>query len=389
MYRNTRFGELLKGVSRGFFDRLVERTGADKHSKGFSTWDQLLVMGYGQLSGSTSLRSLLSRFNCHERQHYHLGTRVIKRSTLADANAKRDPEVFKALCEALLQQTHRRLRREGRELLYLLDSTPIPLRGPAYAWAEAQKTSRIQGLKLHMLYAPEAEVPVCAELSAANVNDIAEARALPIEAGATYVFDKGYCDYQWWHQIDQQGARFVTRFKHNASVALVHSNAVPAEAQAVIIEDSQVRLANRYPGGGRTNPYQQPLRRIAVHRPDKATPLVLATNDLESPARDIAELYKARWGIELFFKWLKQNLKIKRFLGRSENAVRIQLLIALITYLLVDRYRRRHRIRTSLHLLVAELSVTLFQRPESEAHVANRYRRRRAEFERQQGALAI
>ena len=126
-----------------------------------------------------------------------------------------------------------------------------------------------------------------------------------------------------------------------------------------------------------------------VHRPDKDKPLILATNDLERTAEEIAELYKMRWGIELFFKWLKQNLKIKRFLGRSDNAVRIQLLTALITYLLIDLYRRRHGIMTSLHLLVAELSVTLFQRPQVEAYVTHRYRRRRLEFEELQGVLPI
>lgn len=389
MYRNTRLGDVMKGLPRGFFDRVVEEAEADKYSKGFSSWDQLLVMVYGQISGSTSLRSLLSRYNSHKAQHYHLGTREIKRSTLADANGKRSTEVFTVLCGHLLQQAHRGVRKECRDLLYLLDSTPIPLKGHGHEWTHAHKTARSAGLKLHMLYAPQAEVPVYGHITAPNVNDIEDARGLSIEEGATYVFDKGYCDYNWWHEIEQCGAEFVTRFKSNASLVKVQDRLIPKDKQAIILEDSVVRFKHKHPGGGRVNHYQLPLRRIVVHRPDKARPLILATNKLECPAEEVAELYKARWGIELFFKWLKQNLKIKRFLGRSENAVRIQILTALIAYLLIHAFRRRHQITTSLHLLVAELSVTLFQRPQTDKYMANRYRRRRMEFEDMQRALPI
>lgn len=389
MYRNTRFGDIMKGLPRGFFDQVIDQTEADKHTKGFSSWDQLLVMVYAHISGSASLRSLLSRFNSHEAQHYHLGTQVIKRSTLADANRKRSVEAFKEVCDGLLQQAHRRVRKDGQDLLYLLDSTPIQLKGYGYDWAAATRAARTQGLKLHLQYAPQAEVPVNATISTPNVNDIEEARHLAIEAGATYVFDKGYCDYNWWHAIDQQDATFVTRFKNNASLVKVNDRAVAAEHGAIILEDSEVRFKNKHPGGGRINHYEATLRRIVVHRPDKDEPLILATNDLSRPAEEIAALYKKRWGIELFFKWIKQNLKIKRFLGHSDNAVRIQLLTALIAYLLIDRYRRRQGITTSLHLLVAELSVTLFQRPQIETYVSHRYHRRRLEMEDLQRALPI
>lgn len=317
MYRNTRLGEIMKGLPRGLFDRVVEQTQADKHSKGFSSWDQLLVMVYGQLSGSTSLRSLLSRFNSHKAQHYHLGTQEIKRSTLADANSKRNVAVFEALCGQLLQQAHRRVRKECQDLLYLLDSTPIALKGHGYEWAQASKTPRTTGLKLHLLYAPGKNVPVYGHITKPNVNDIEDARELALESDAIYAFDKGYCDYNWWHKIDQQGAIFVTRFKVNAGLLTIRSNVIPAVQQDGILEDSLVRFKNKHPGGGRINHYEKPLRRIVVHRPDKVRPLILATNDLTSPAEDVAAQYKARWGIELFFKWLKQNLKIKRFWGAA------------------------------------------------------------------------
>lgn len=389
MYSNTRLSDIMKGLPRSVIAQAVEHTGADKHSKGFKVWDQLLVMVYGQLSGSISLRSLLSRFNHHKAHHYHLGTQEIKRSTLSDANRKRPVEVFETICNHLLQQANRKIRQEGRDLLYLLDSTPIPLKGRGYEWAESSKTHRTTGLKLHTVYSPAQSIPIYGHMTPANINDIEDARTMTLEEGAIYTFDKGYCDYNWWHEIDEKGACFVTRFKTNAALITTQYNRIPPAQQGDILEDSLVRFKNKRPGGNRVNHYKKPLRRVVVHRPDKERPLILATNDLTSPAKVIAERYKARWGIELFFKWIKQNLKIKQFLGRSENAVRIQVLTALIAYLLVAQYRARHGITTSLHLLLSELSVTLFNRPKAETHVANRYRRRRLEFEKIQAALPL
>jgi putative transposase len=226
-------------------------------------------------------------------------------------------------------------------------------------------------------------LPLAHSLTAPNVNDIDEAVKLPIEAGAIYVFDKGYCDYNWWARINATGACFVTRFKRNAALRVeCDLPRAPGEA-AGVLSDSLVRLAHRHPRGGKRNLYTARLRRIVIDRPDKDTPLVLATNDLSSPAALIAQRYRQRWEIETFFKWIKQHLKIRRFLGRSENAVRIQLLCALIAYLLLAAYRRSHAITTSLWELLAELRTTLFQRPALEAHL---YRRRR---ERLQALAAL
>lgn len=169
-----------------------------------------------------------------------------------------------------------------------------------------------------------------ARITPANVNDITEARKLPIEAGAAYVYDKGYCNYNWWHQIDQKGARWVTRFRRDARLSYLDEQI----AGGPILRDSIVAFALRTPRGGHRNSYSTPLRRIEVARPG-AAPLVLATNDLTSPAEEIAALYKRRWQIELLFKWVKQHLQIRSFVGHNENALRIQLLTALIAYMLV------------------------------------------------------
>jgi hypothetical protein len=376
--------EILKGLPRGTFDRLVQEHQADKHSKGFGCWDQLVAMVYGHLSGASSLRQLESGFNSQSNHHYHLGTEPIRRSTLAEANGRRKAEVFEATARQLMSQAGRHLRQESQQLLYLLDSTSITLKGPGFdVWTQDSSTRNTQGIKLHVLYAGHEQVPLQHSFTAANVNDIAEGVNLPIEADATYVFDKGYCDYNWWASIDTQGARFVTRFKYNAALRVEQSQPIAAEDSETILEDQIVRFAYRHQGGGRRNDYEKPLRRIVVARPGKERPLVLATNDLGTSASVIARHYKDRWQIELFFKWIKQHLNIKRFLGRSENAVRIQILTALISYLLLAIYRKTHGFTGSLWSLLGELRATLFQRPTLEAA---RYRKRR---EQQQTFTAL
>lgn len=388
MYRISRFHDIMKALPHNTFDRVVQAHQADKHSKGFSCWDQLLAMIYAQLSGASSLRVLETGFNSQRTQHYHLGTAPIRRSTLSDANSRRKTEVFVDTARLLMSQATRNLRREGEALLYLLDSSPISLKGSGFdVWANQNATHRTQGVKLHVLYASNENIPAQHSISAPNVNDIDEGRKIKIEPNAIYVFDKGYCDYNWWDCINKQKALFVTRFKRNAALAVECSRAIPEEDAALILKDEIVRFANRHPRGGRKNHYKNPLRRITVARPDHDQSLVLATNDLDSQASVIARRYKDRWGVELFFKWIKQHLKIKGFLGRNENAVRIQILTALITYLLLAIYRKTQGYTGSLWILLAEVRATLFQRPTIEAELYRRRKQASDEFAARQGGL--
>jgi putative transposase len=387
MFRLSPFAAVLKLLPRGQFDRLVEHYEADKYRKRMSCWQQLVVMMYAQFSGASSLRVLESSFNAHGAHHYHLGCKALKRSTLADMNAAGSVEVFVKLAEALMQQAHGALRIEGRELLRLLDSSSLTLKGHGFdEWTADNRTRNTQGLKLHVLFGLSERTPLAQAISAANLNDIDHARTLPIEPGAIYVFDKGYYDYSWWWRIHCSQARFVTRFKRNARIEVVQDRAIAKSAQSTILKDQRVRLANKHPGAGRKIPYQLPLRRIEVVR-DNKPPLVLVTNDLKSSALSIAERYRARWQIELFFKWIKQHLRIKRFLGRSENAVRIQILTALIAYLLVALYAKQHRLKQSLWLVLSELRATLFQRSDVELHRQRRWRTQKSLFSCLQGVL--
>lgn len=380
---------ILKALPRGAFDRIVNSHQADKHSKGFGCWDQLIAMVYAQLSGASSLRVLETGFNSQGTHHYHLGTAAIRRSTLSDANVKRKAEVFAETAQLLMSQAKRSLRRECEELLYLLDSTSITLKGRGFdTWTSGNGTRNTQGIKLHILYAGNEDVPIHHSFTAPNINDIDEGVKLKIESGAVYVFDKGYCDYNWWHQINAQNALFVTRFKRNAALQVEFALPIPAKDADAVLKDEIVRFANLHPRGGRKNHYQEALRRVTIARPGNA-PLVLSTNDLDSPATVIAQRYKERWGVELFFKWIKQHLRIKNFLGRNENSVRIQILTALITYLLLALYRKAQNYTGSLWILLAEVRATLFQRPSIEAE---RYRRRTdamAEFTARQGGLFV
>lgn len=369
--------QILKGLPRKSFDRLVAKHQADKHSKGFGCWDQLVAMIYGHLSGASSLRQLEAGFNSQSSHHDNLGTGPVRRSTLAEANSRRSAVVFEQAAHLLMGQACRQLRQEGQALLYLLDSTSITLKGRGFdSWTRDNKTRNTQGIKLHLLYAAHQHIPLLHSFTAANVNDIQEGVKLPIEQNATYVFDKGYCDYNWWADIDAQQARFVTRFKYNAAVQLETSRPIAEAACGTILADEIVRFSYRRQSGGRRNRYEKSLRRIIVARPDKNRPLVLATNDLDSPALDIARCYKDRWQIELFFKWIKQHLKIKCFLGRSENAVRIQILCALISYLLLMIYKKAQGFKQSLWMLLVTVRASLFQCSSLDAE---RSRKRRAQ----------
>ncbi len=389
MFRITTFQELLKGLPRSAFEKVVKKHNADKYCKRFGHWDQLIAMLYAQLSATTGLRPLQTAFNSHEAHLYHLGTAPIKRSTLADANERRPDTVFSEIATWLMAQVSGQLRQESKELMYLLDSTSVTLKGREFdRWTSNNQTRNTQGIKLHVLLESTSQTPSWTRFSAANVNDVELAAAVPLQEGALYVFDKGYCDYNWWHSIGLAGARFVTRFKYNAGLKVIEDRTIPTEDQGAVLQDQLVKFKSKSPGGRRVNKhFDKPLRRVTIVRPDKPRPLVLATNDFTASAMEIAQRYKERWAIELFFKWIKQHLKIKKFLGRTENAVRIQILTALISYLLVAIHKQRHKLKQSLWDCLCLVRVALFQHFEAEESPYRR-RRRDAQYAAQmQGGL--
>ncbi len=327
-HKNSVFHDMLKHVPWGTFDRLVEEHRADFRVRQLTTKSQFVALLYGQLSGAASLREVVSGLESHALRLYHLGATPARRSTLADANAARPSEVFSALFGSLAKRAHRGLRRTLAETTYLIDATSVRLSG-ASGWAHF--CTGVCGAKLHVIYDPDAEQPIYAALSAANVNDISAAQQMPIEPGATYVFDLGYYDYHWWAELDAKGCRIVTRFKSNTALAVVAE--LPVAKDGSILSDRIGHLPARQ-AASRQNPFQDPVREVRIEL-ETGTVLRILSNDLDASAQEIADLYKRRWQIELFFRWVKQTLRITRFLGTSENAVRIQIAVALIAFLLL------------------------------------------------------
>ena len=327
-HHNSVFHSVLKHVPWHVFDRLVAEHGADARVRRLSTHDQFIALLYGQLSGAQSLREIEGGLASHANRLYHLGARAASRSTLADANARRPNAVFASLFSDLVQRAGRGLRRKVGEAVHLVDSTGLRLSHLSADWARF--SDGVCGAKLHIVYDADGEHPVDAVVTPARVNDITVAKTLPIAAGATYVFDLGYYNYAWWAELDAKGCRIVTRLKSNTKLSVVKTN--PVE-DAAILSDRIGHLPARL-AASRRNPFQEPVREIRV-RIDSGKILRIISNDIDAPAAEIAALYKRRWQVELFFRWIKQTLKIKHFLGTSENAVRIQIAVALIAFLLL------------------------------------------------------
>ncbi len=328
-HQNTVFHALLKRVPWHVFDRLVAAHGADRAVRRLSTKDQLVALLYGQLCGAVSLREIEGGLASHAPKLYHVGARPARRSTLADANAQRPYAVFAELLAHLVGRAQAGLRRKLADSTYLIDATAIRLSALSAHWARF--SAHACGAKVHVIYDADAGQPVYAVVTAAKANDISAAKAMPIAAGATYVFDLGYYDYGWWAKLDAAGCRIVTRFKSHTPLALTAELAVPPGG--AILSD-RIGLLPRRRAASRRNPFQDPVREIRVTT-ETGKVLRLLSNDLDAPAQQIADLYRRRWQIELFFRWVKQTLKLTHFLGTSENAVRIQIAVALIAYLLL------------------------------------------------------
>jgi putative transposase len=354
-FTDSIFASLLEPINRRQFQTVVDGSDGDAYDKSFKSWDHLVALIYAQLSGADGLRRLVAGFNANSQHHYHLGTDRLSRSTLSDANARRPVGIFSQTFARLSAMADRQMRCEGAEMVRLIDSSPVPLH-KVCSWAAWN--GRIRGMKLHVVYDPLADIPTAVEVTPANVNDVEIGRQVPIKAGTTYVFDKGYCRFDWWQKINDTAAFFVTRAKTSIRLrAIKHRTNRKRKGDGFkVIADDEVVLASK---GDSRLPI--PLRRIKIRRENGGV-VTLLTNDLARTAVEIAALYKSRWQIELLFRWIKQHLDIRKFLGTNENAIRLQILAAMIAYLLL-RIAARANCVTMLPLRLAELvSQFLFTR---------------------------
>jgi putative transposase len=360
------FGKLLETINRRQFQAIVDRHEGDAYDKSFKSWDHLVTLIFAQFSVSGSLRGLEASWNANSQHHYHLASGRLARSTLSDANKRRPVGVFAETFGLVARQLDRQTRRDGTAMLRLIDSTPIPL-GKLCAWAKSN--GRIRGLKMHVVYDPKADYPRILDITDANVNDAQIGRRIEIEAGATYVFDKGYCHYDWWKAIADAKSHFVTRPKINMGLKLVCERPVAmSEGDGfTILDDSEVSFASK---GDSKLPIR--LRRVRLKREtpkknEKSETITLLTNDLERSALEIGALYKGRWQIELLFRWIKQHLKIGSFLGNNDNAIRLQLFAAMIAFALLRIAARTYRITIPILRFSDLVTLCLFARRKIEA----------------------
>jgi len=387
MFSPSIFGQVLKLLPRDLVIGLIDRHHSDHWHKKFSTWDHLVAMLAGQFGQVTSLRDLETIYNTHANQHYHLGSGAVRRSTLSDANQHRDSEVFRDIALSMMSGCKGE-DGELKNVISLMDSSPIKLSGRGHGWTLATRTrGNNRGRKLHVQFAPQAERIEFADVTPSNVNDVIVGRDLPVEEGRIYVFDKGYYDFNWWADINDAGATFVSRLKKNAAFKVIEERAVADERAGDILHDQVICLTNTNPGGGRRNRLAGArLRLIEIPHPGgKSTPFWIVSNNLKASADTVAGWYKQRWAVELLFKWLKQNLKIKNFLGESRNAVQIQIYVAIIAYLLLKRFHSLAGKTQSPRLkdTLVYISRNLFRRPETEIW----RKRRRREQTRYQAEL--
>jgi Transposase DDE domain/Domain of unknown function (DUF4372) len=322
-YQSTIFGQLLKALPRGRFEKLAKARKTGRKKRSLSDWSHLVAMVFAQASGSRSLRDLERVVERQSGVSKHVSLDGLKRSTLADANASRPAALFEDVAKLLAGQLAG--RSKSSEIVRLIDATQFVASRRMMEW------TGVGGIKLHMMYELGSERPVCFVVTPQNVNDTVIAKTMPIEGGATYVFDKGYYSFAFWARIDAAGSRFVTRLKHYSPLRVISEQ--HAEQDKGILRDVTGLLNDRL-STTRQNPMQKPLRVIDVKISGGRT-ITLISNDMTSPATEIAEFYKRRWQIELFFKWIKQNLKLGHFLGYSRNAAIIQIMSAIIVYMLI------------------------------------------------------
>src|SRR5437764_12176485 len=286
LHQNSVFHGLLKHVPWHRFDGLVEEHGADARVRRLSTKSQFVALLYGQLSGAASLRESVTGLSSHAARLYHVGAEPVRRSTLSDANAQRPVAMFAELLAMMMKQAHRGLRRKLAETTYLIDATSARLNERSASWARF--SAGVCGAKVHVIYDADADRPIYAAVSTANVNDITMAQQMPIEPGATYVFDLGYYDYGWWAKLDDAGCRIVTRFKKNTPLRVLEELRVPKDGP--VLSDRIGFLPARL-SFSRCNPLEHAVREICVMT-DAGKLLRILSNDLDATAEEIAALYK-------------------------------------------------------------------------------------------------
>ncbi|MBK7745247.1 MAG: IS4 family transposase [Betaproteobacteria bacterium] len=356
----TLFAQIMDFVPWTSFRRIVARYGGDRRVRTLNCAEQFRVLAFAQLTWRESLRDIEVCLSAQASKLYHMGLReAVARSTLADANEARDWRIWHELAQLLIRRARRLYAAESLAVdldntVYALDSTTIDLCLSVFPWAHFRSTKA--AVKMHTLLDLRGNIPSFIHVSDGKLHDVNVLDLLVPEPGAFYVMDRGYIDYARLYTLHQAAAFFVTRAKSNLHAHRIYS--APTDRDTGVICDQAIALNGFYAA----KDYPEHLRRIRYKAPDTGKTLVFLTNNTTLPPLTIAALYKSRWQVELFFKWIKQHLRIKRFYGTTENAVKTQIWSAVAVYVLVAIVKKELHLEPSLYTLLQILSVTLFEK---------------------------
>ncbi|MCE5333781.1 MAG: IS4 family transposase [Desulfobacteraceae bacterium] len=354
------FRQLLQFLPRHEFNLCVRRYRGEHWAKSFTTFDQFLCLAYAQVTGRESLRDIETCLNSHRGKLYHVGFRgSVSRTTLADANERRDYRIFQDFGHVLIgiaQGLYRDdpLAIELKQPLYAFDSTTLDLCLSLFPWAEFRRTKA--AVKMHTLIDLRGSIPTFVAVTTGKVHDVRMLDEMPVSEDAIYTMDRGYVDFARLYAIHKQSAFFVIRAKENLKFKRLYSS--PKDKEAGIRADQVISLATQKS----QKAYPERLRRVSYVDKERKKRLVFLTNNFDIPAKTVADIYKQRWGVELFSKWIKQHLRIKSFYGTSVNVVKSQIWVGLCIYLLVAIAKKRLGIQCSLYTLLQILEVNIFEK---------------------------
>ena len=354
------FAQITEFLPRRTFDRIVDKYQGNKYVRSFTCWNQMLCMVFGQLTSRDSMRDLILSLEAHQPKYYHLGFgKTISRRNLGTANEKRSYKIFEEFAYVLIEEARKSYYRNDFEVevdgnVYALDSTTIDLCLSVFWWAEFRKHKG--GIKLHTLYDVKTSIPSFLHVSKASVHDVNILDLIPYEVGSYYVMDKGYIDFKRLHTLHSQGSFFVIRAKDNTRFKRMYSNVVYRTTG--VLSDHIGKLENYYS----KKDYPDKLRRIKYYDVEHNKNLVFLTNNFDLQAKEIALLYKKRWEVEIFFKWMKQHLKIKSFWGTTLNAVKVQIYCAIIAYCLVAIMGYKLKVNRPIYEILQILSISLLDK---------------------------
>ncbi|EKD56323.1 MAG: transposase IS4 family protein [uncultured bacterium] len=359
-YTNTIFNQLLNFLPKDQFKQFVGQHQADRYVKKLTTWNQLTALLYAQATGKDSLREIETGLNVHQATWHHLGIQSVAKSSLSYANTHRPYQIYEQLFYALLQQCKTITPQPQFTFtnpLYSFDSSIVALCLSMFDWATYSKTKG--ALKLHLLLNNRTTIPEVLTITTGQASDVATIKTmnLHLEPGSILVFDRGYIDYSWWNTLNTQEVYFVSRIKKSQNIRVLGQHNLCLEKN--ILKDEQVMFGDY---NACFYKYPQPLRQVTYYDETTKQAYVYLTNNFTLPATQIALIYKQRWQIELFFKWIKQNLKIKTFLGTSKNAVLTQIWVAMIYYLLLAYIKFQTKFKKPLLELTRMIKETLLLR---------------------------